>query len=133
VLINLIGNAIKFTHKGSVVLRVNYKDATLLFEVEDTGPGIAETEMKDLFDPFIQTSSGKKSFEGTGLGLTISRQYIELMGGNISVESKVGKGSIFRFEINVTLTDSSEVEGRLETRRVIGMEPDQPIYRMLII
>lgn len=137
VLINLLGNAIKFTERGSITLRVTFKhldtNTLLYFEIEDTGSGIAASEMKDLFRPFTQTSSGLKAIEGTGLGLTISRQYVELMGGSIGVSSDVNKGSIFRFDIRITLADPSEISETAEKRRVIGLQPDQPTYRMLIV
>jgi len=107
VLINLLGNAVKFTEQGSVALRVRVGDShppsslSLFFEVEDTGLGIAADEVGDLFKAFKQTSSGQKSQEGTGLGLRISQQYVQLMGGEIQVRSELGKGSCFSFQIQV--------------------------------
>lgn len=101
VLINLLQNSIKFTHKGSVILRVKMRPEkqVLLFEVEDTGIGVAPEDLSNLFEPFSQTFRGSQYSDGTGLGLTISREYIHLMGGEISVQSNLGAGSIFSFNI----------------------------------
>ncbi len=160
VLMNLLSNAVKFTEEGGVTLRVAGRQQTvdsrqvqdsaprppsstdywLLFEVEDTGPGIAPEEMPVLFDPFVQTSSGQKSQEGTGLGLSICRQFVTLMKGELSVSSVVGEGSIFRVEIPVKLAEAGAVEAQVEHvhRRVIGLAPDQHApdggpYRLLIV
>ena len=102
ILMNLLSNAIKFTEEGGVTLRAGRQrqdaeapdttpDAsapiTLTIEIEDTGVGIAPEDMEALFDPFVQTTSGQQSQEGTGLGLPISRQFVELMGGELSTNS----------------------------------------------
>ncbi len=107
ILINLVGNAVKFTSRGYVKVAVSSewidknKDRTLLkFKVEDTGPGISDKEVKNLFKPFAQTSEGSK-IGGTGLGLSISRGYLKAMDGSITVESTPGKGSTFCFEVPV--------------------------------
>jgi CheY-like chemotaxis protein len=142
ILMNLMGNAVKFTQQGYVILRVikcgNPSPATddefeLCFEVEDTGPGISSQEMGDLFDPFVQTTSGRHSQEGTGLGLPISQQYIHLMGGEVSVSSQLGKGSTFRFNLPVKIVNASDVYTSGPSRKVIGLEPGQPVYRILIV
>ena len=103
------------------------------FEVEDTGPGIAPEEMHLLFVPFEQTETGRKSQQGTGLGLPLTRQFVQLMGGNITVSSIVGKGTILKFNVPLCLAQSHEVETPQETRRVIGLAPDQPKYRILVV
>ena len=114
VIINLLSNAVKFTHTGGVTLRVKSDRASnntadplikLMFEVEDTGKGIAENEIDKLFQPFVQTLVGLKSEGGTGLGLAISRQFVRLMGGDLRVSSRVGEGSTFYFDICVFLAE----------------------------
>ena len=142
VLINLIGNAIKFTEEGGVAVRVDRDLETppttpeqvwLQFEIEDTGVGIAAEELDQLFDPFVQTASGRKSQEGTGLGLPISRQFVELMGGDITVVSEVGRGTLFKFAIQVGCASASDIPPSTPRRRVISLAPDQPTYRILVV
>ena len=141
VLMNLLGNAVKFTQEGSVALRVRYlasqpagqPTGRLHFDVEDTGPGIAPEEMAAVFDPFVQTASGQRSQEGTGLGLPISQQFARLMGGDLTVRSESGQGSTFQFEVPVDVLDASGVQAARPTRRVIGLEPGQRTYRLLIV
>jgi two-component system sensor histidine kinase/response regulator len=105
----------------------------LYFEVEDTGRGIAPEEMDQLFQPFVQTASGAHAREGTGLGLTISRQFVRLMGGDIWVTSEVGQGSIFGCEVLVEGADPAAVVPPQLRRRVMHLAPEQPIYRVLIV
>lgn len=149
VLVNLLGNAIKFTQVGSVTLRVRVENTQnlttpprLLFVVEDTGPGIAVTELKSLFDPFVQTETGRNSHEGTGLGLPISEKFVQLMGGQITVESQLGQGAVFGFDIQTSLVEADELQtlveaNKLQTtkplRQVKGLEDGQPNYRVLIV
>jgi PAS domain S-box-containing protein len=137
VFVNLIGNAVKFTSKGGISVRVGVKDSAgtalrLVVEVEDTGAGIAEEEVSKLFRPFEQAASGRKIQTGTGLGLAISREFVRLMGGDISVSSQLGKGSIFRFEINIEAGRASALAKKAESRRVTGLQPGQPTCRVLI-
>ncbi len=150
VFINLIGNALKFTEKGKIEVRiekgkVRNEDTshfslltshspllTLHFSVEDTGPGIAPEELNTLFEAFVQTKSGKRSQEGTGLGLPISRKFVQLMGGNITVKSEIGTGSLFRFDIQAKIADSAGIIKRQSARRVAALSPGQPAYRILI-
>lgn len=148
VLINLLGNAIKFTQEGSVALRVRQKQWEqeenpsyslvptsyfLHFEVEDTGPGIARTEFESLFKPFVQTETGRISQQGTGLGLPISQQFVRLMGGDVTVSSTLGQGTIFTFDIQASPAEVAEIQTRQLNRRVIGLELDQPKYRILVV
>ena len=102
ILINLIGNAIKFTDKGEIIIRVSHEEQNnnFHFEVSDTGIGISQEAMEKIFDSFSQAdSSTTRKYGGTGLGLTISKRLISLMGGEISVESTPGQGTSFRFTV----------------------------------
>ena len=100
VLLNLLSNAIKFTDRGQVTLRVRFAPPQrLCFEVQDTGIGIAPDQLATIFEPFEQVGDMRRRLAGTGLGLTISRQYVRLMGGEIQVESRPGQGSTFRIEV----------------------------------
>jgi PAS domain S-box-containing protein len=114
---------------------------TLHFEVQDTGVGIAPEELEKVFDAFTQTESGRKSRQGTGLGLPISREYVRMMGGELTVESEVGKGSCFRFDIQAELPSQAEIDAlrvRTASRHVLGLAPGQEApdggpYRILIV
>lgn len=141
VLMNLMGNAVKFTQRGYILLQVTRCDAdesaagvvNLCFAIEDSGPGITPAEQALLFEPFVQTSAGELSQEGTGLGLTISRQHVRLMGGDISVHSELGHGSTFRFTIPCQIVAETAVRPAESARQVIGLEPGQPRYRLLVV
>jgi PAS domain S-box-containing protein len=194
VLINLLGNAIKFTQVGSVTLKVETRQEAegrrqkagdqrrqkaegrgqkgeinqetgdkmvsadfytqphpflpsvslpssdpsvasrcLLFSVADTGPGIAPHELDHLFEAFTQTELGQKSQVGTGLGLAISRQFVQLMRGEITVSSTVGQGSIFQVQIPIKVSDSLVWYPPKPMQRVVGLAPQQPTYRILIV
>ncbi len=138
VLINLLNNAVKFTDGGSVTLRmkatpaIDTDEVLLTFEVEDTGEGIAAGDQVAIFDAFVQASEAKRH-EGAGLGLTISRQIIELMGGTIHVESVPGQGSRFRMDIKVERAQESEVKRGPNLERVTALAEGQPEYRILIV
>ncbi|MEP6516463.1 response regulator [Microcoleus vaginatus] len=151
-LINLLGNAMKFTPDGGRIwLRVSVESnqpppaesashpnstsvepLLILFEVEDTGIGIATAEIDTLFDAFVQTQAGRKAADGTGLGLTITKKYVQIMGGDIWVKSVLGEGTSFKFNIRVFAAISSEITVAT-LQRVIGLEADQPVYRILAV
>jgi PAS domain S-box-containing protein len=146
ILINLLSNAIKYTEKGRVTLRVGCKqdtegtptakpgsEARLEFEIEDTGIGIAPEDMQRIFDPFVQVNPGRAAREGTGLGLTLSRMFIELLGGEITIRSQVGRGSTFAFHIPVKLGEGSIIRIGKRVRQVLGLMPGQPSYRLLVV
>ncbi len=105
----------------------------LQFEIEDTGVGIAAEELGNVFKAFVQTASGQKTQKGTGLGLTISRQFVRLMGGEIVVESQLELGTTFKFEIPVGAVYPADIPAPQIDREVIGLEPNQPCYRILIV
>jgi PAS domain S-box-containing protein len=151
VLLNLLGNAIKFTQTGKIILRISMgcdvdssernkykkpaepnsiscsKPCLLYFEIEDTGYGIAPEELKILFEPFIQTEAGRRSQEGTGLGLAISRNFVRLMGGEISVTSRLGEGTIFNFYIPVISIDSSITHPSPSPQLLRELSPSQTL------
>lgn len=163
VLINLLGNAVKFTEHGSITLRVlaspprpdnEYKETetfetfssgresavhgrTLYFEVQDTGIGISPEEIADIFEAFFQvnrrSSNDPKNLPGAGLGLAISRNFVRMLGGNLTVSSEINRGSIFRFSIPVTLPTTPETASIPLRRKIIGLKPGQPVYRLLIV
>ncbi|KJH71442.1 hybrid sensor histidine kinase/response regulator [Aliterella atlantica] len=142
VLINLLGNAIKFTATGRVILRVSVisdrqeqssEGLTLHFEVEDTGMGIAPSELERLFKPFVQTQAGLQSHQGTGLGLSISQQFARLMHGEIALRSTPGQGTIFSFDVPVNRAQIIEESETRVRQRAIALAPDQPIYRILVV
>jgi CheY-like chemotaxis protein len=114
VLVNLMGNAVKFTERGEVVVSVDVSlkedgRAEILFSVKDTGIGISEDDMGSLFKSFSQVdSSTTRNYGGTGLGLAISKRLVELMGGKIEVRSKLGEGSTFSFTIMAEITGLKE-------------------------
>ncbi len=97
ILINLLGNAVKFTQQGGITIEVRTPTSdTVSFAIRDTGPGIAPTDLARIFDPFIQASaSHSRSHEGTGLGLSVSRELTRLLGGDLVVSSELGVGSVF--------------------------------------
>ncbi|MBD2325435.1 PAS domain S-box protein [Alkalinema sp. FACHB-956] len=154
VLINLLSNAIKFTDRGQIRLRVKscefstqdgsialttfhwidpQQAAYLICEVEDTGMGIAPEELNLLFEPFVQSSTQPRLQEGTGLGLPISREFVRLMGGDLTVESRVGQGSCFRFHLPIEAVATDRIPAPVFTQRPIGLAPEQPTYRILVV
>ncbi|MBK6425945.1 MAG: response regulator [Blastocatellia bacterium] len=131
ILINLLGNSMKFTEKGHVTLHVRWREGRAAFEVVDSGAGIAPDEIPTLFEAFVQTESGRQARQGTGLGLAISRNFVRLMNGDIDVTSEVGTGSTFRFEID--LPEASAVAMPVEARPVARLAPGQEQFRILVV
>ncbi|CBN58740.1 MULTISPECIES: response regulator [Kamptonema] len=165
ILINILGNAVKFTEKGSVTLRVRNKEIAtnasisdrleltdrvesinypssllpitsslcLQFEVKDTGPGISPEEINQLFEAFTQTETGRKSQQGSGLGLPISQKFVQLMGGDIAVRSILKWGTAFTFDIPVIMVEARDIQTSQPQQKVIGLAPNQPNYRILVV
>ena len=137
ILVNLVGNAVKFTGHGGVTIRLGLRrdgGPHLLMEVEDTGIGIKPEDQKRLFQPFVQLGEPAAQ-KGTGLGLTITRQFVELMGGSIGVESTPGRGSIFRVELPVELAEEAHIRSlpaAAQAGEVCGLMPGQAQFRILV-
>ncbi len=137
VLINLLNNAIKFTDQGQVVfsvrpLTLEPTAALLRFEVKDTGIGIAAADVANIFQAFEQVGDKQRQAEGTGLGLAISQQIITLMGSRIQVQSEIGVGSTFSFEINCPVADTwSEVFWGTNQAQIVGYEGEP--RRLLVV
>jgi PAS domain S-box-containing protein len=137
VFINVLGNAIKFTEQGGIGLRVRADrqgaDGPLLrVEIEDTGPGISPDEQDKLFRQFEQTKTGQKAGTGTGLGLAISREFVRLMAGAITVNSQVGKGSVFVIHLPLKEGEAQAVQAKDEPQHVLRLRPGQATCRVLI-
>jgi len=122
VLVNLLGNALKFTDQGTVILRcrttqLSATEASIRIDVEDSGPGISPEGIDDLFEPFTQAdTSATRKHGGTGLGLNITRQLVNLMGGSIGVDSDLGRGTTFHVELTLPLAEPLANENRTATR-----------------
>jgi CheY-like chemotaxis protein len=137
IVINLLGNAIKFTDRGHITLRLTIGrsetiDRILCCEVLDTGHGIAPHEMSQVFEAFMQTSTGRNAQTGTGLGLSISRQLARIIGGDLTVTSEVNVGSQFCLTVPFKEAKSLTQNNDVATPRIIGLLPGQPTYRILI-
>ncbi|ABW31487.1 hybrid sensor histidine kinase/response regulator [Acaryochloris marina] len=138
VLFNLLSNAIKFTQQGTVTLQVSVAEVTrsdyrrLRFGVTDTGVGIAPAHLDQLFNAFVQVGDRQKQAEGTGLGLAISRRLVQLMGSQIEVQSAVGQGSQFSFELEVPLATEWELSpSTLQNHAIIGYAGER--RRVLVV
>jgi signal transduction histidine kinase/ligand-binding sensor domain-containing protein/CheY-like chemotaxis protein len=139
VLVNLLGNAIKFTDAGGVTLRMSAGPADdasrlqLRFEVEDTGIGIAPEDQARIFEPFVQ-AAGRTRQKGTGLGLAITRKLVTIMGGAVTVRSAPGKGSCFTVEIPAAVAAAEELPGaRSDADSAYALAEGQPQCRVLVV
>lgn len=140
VFINVLGNAVKFTEQGGVGVRVladrkggaGAKGPSLRVEIEDTGPGISQDEQDRVFRHFEQTKSGQQTGTGTGLGLAISREFVRLMGGDITLRSQVDKGSTFVIDLPLKEGEAQAVQAKEKPRHVLRLQPGQPACRVLI-
>lgn len=132
VLINLLSNAVKYTDSGFVRLQLECGDeGRIRFCVSDSGIGISEAEQQHLFEDFYQSNAGKQRGEGTGLGLPISQEYVQLMGGELLVESEPGVGSRFCFEIE--LRETRQVSAEPVSAPVEGLAPDERRRRLMVV
>lgn len=155
IITNLVDNAIKFTEQGSVSLRVSTIAAPkitpsltpttadqsapsssslyLCVEVEDTGKGIAPDDLEQIFKPFVQSEAGRHSGQGVGLGLAISRRFVELLKGEITVRSQLGQGTLFRVTLPIQRANRAANPHHSIVHPVIGLAPGQPAYRILVV
>ncbi|GLS91719.1 hybrid sensor histidine kinase/response regulator [Psychromonas marina] len=128
ILVNLIGNAVKFTDKGKISLEANWQDNALLIKVIDNGCGIPKSKQATLFDPFMQVdNSSQRKFEGTGLGLAICKMLVELMDGNIYFTSELNKGTEFTFHLPLQVSSEKMKE---EDNKAVS---DYPIQQLNIL
>jgi hemerythrin-like metal-binding protein len=139
ILINLLGNAIKFTSQGEITLRACTQSfdaidtVMLVIEVIDTGMGIPVDKQDALFKPFVQLFQDNSNAKGTGLGLSISKSLVELMEGRISVISELDVGSTFKIELPVVMTDASDISVTKNYRPVKSLAPNQSPWRLLVV
>src|SRR3954453_2067446 len=138
VFINVLGNAVKFTEHGGIGLRVladgeGSTGPRLRVEVEDTGEGISPDDQEKLFRHFEQTKTGQQAGTGTGLGLAISREFVRLMGGDITLSSQVGMGSVFVVHLPLKEGEAEAVRAKDNPRHVLTLQPGQSECRVLIV
>lgn len=155
ILIHLLDNAIKFTHTGEITLNIqrltpNFNDPLMppnshpcscprvdplavAWTIRDTGPGIIPEELHRLFEPFNQKEMNQNTQPGIGLGLPISRKFVQLLGGDLQVESLINQGTTFHFTIPMDPGTVEQIPQIVPQKRVIGLVPGQPSYRILIV
>jgi CheY-like chemotaxis protein len=131
VLINLLGNAVKFTDVGQIRLQVTQRDRQFAFEIEDTGPGVSKEARARIFEPFQQAEEGDAK-GGTGLGLAITKRQIELMGGTLGLESIPGEGSCFSFELTLPPAEGAVTTMKQESCRALRLREGQ-LVRALVV
>ena len=142
ILINLLSNAIKFTRQGHVTLTVDYRNPIAVFDVEDTGPGIAEADRERIFAPFERGALAQSEpNSGTGLGLTIAKLLTNIMGGQLVLRSVVGQGSVFSVKLLLSEvmnprpvpTEPTQIRGYAGPRRTVMIVDDDPLHRDLMV
>jgi PAS domain S-box-containing protein len=126
ILLNLLGNAIKFTDQGSVTLNVSFNqpNSQLYFKIEDTGIGISSENVKRIFEPFEQAGTQERQAKGTGLGLAITKNLVELMGGQLCISSQLNIGTQFWFELALPVVDYNKAPITLQP--IIGVKGEPP-------
>jgi signal transduction histidine kinase len=120
VILNLVGNAIKFTDHGDVIIKASVNNGAFTVAVKDTGPGISKADQSKIFEEFQQAdNSATKKKGGTGLGLSISRRIVEMHGGRLWVESEIGVGSVFQFtlpvDVQVQVAEKAQAQAQAQT------------------
>ncbi len=133
IVLNLLGNAVKFTERGSVILRATWADGRATIEVEDSGSGIGENEMAKVFEAFAQSESGRRANEGAGLGLAISRRLARILGGDVTIRSREGEGTLAQVQVELPLAPAapSRERGR-RAGRIKGLAFGQPAPTVLV-
>ncbi len=131
ILINLLGNAIKFTEKGGVSLKIGQHYGKIRFQIEDTGFGMAKDDLGKIFEPFQQIGENIHKIEGTGLGLPITKRLVEMMGGELCVDSELGKGSIFWMALDLPEVSHFSTEKEKNEPLIIGFKGQS--YRFLVV
>ncbi len=139
IIINIAGNAVKFTQRGHVSIKLSLqghmneaKKMVLLFEISDTGPGVPSEDLDRIFSPFEQSTASSDA-ASTGLGLAIAREYINMLGGSITVASEVGKGTTFRFHVSCEEVDAEHIEEITNEKAVIAGFEGADHYKVLIV
>ncbi len=148
ILLNLLGNAVKFTDQGEVTLDARYQQGLLMLDVRDTGPGISQQDLARIFEPFVQSGDNKYRSQGTGLGLSITRGIVELMEGDIQVHSDPGGGAHFQLRLPLEKSDErlsndpgtdtenrpnpEDLAGYRLTRPLASGEADRPLRLMVV-
>lgn len=125
VLLNLLGNAVKFTETGTIIFQVGYHEQKIRFQVKDSGIGIALNHLDEIFKPFQQVGENNRKTEGTGLGLAISGQLVEMMGGMLQVKSTLGVGSTFWFDLTLPTIDASTDTAIAPRQTITGVKGDK--------
>ncbi len=142
VLLNLLGNAVKFTETGGVMFKVGIQEGKIRFQIEDTGIGIEPSKLEEIFLPFHQVGASHRRVEGTGLGLAISQKLVQMMGGEIKMKSLLGKGSKFFLDLNlpevlewteVETTDPDNIIGFKGSKRKVLVVDDKGENRSILV
>lgn len=119
IIVNLLNNAIKYTDQGRVIVTSGYQDGNLTISIEDTGCGIAKDDLERIFSPFMQINTGDFIKEGVGLGLAITKELVNYMGGKLSVSSQLGVGSVFSISLPLPACEKNQPSVTFQKQAVI--------------
>ena len=133
ILINLLGNSLKFTKKGEIKLVIYETHNKIFFELKDSGIGISKENLEKVFKPFVQVKQDSYTEQGTGLGLAITKELITLMGGNIYVKSEVNVGTQFYFSINYEKVEEKNFVQKNEEKEIIGVKNENFTKTILVV